>query len=142
MDCCTPERARPDTFDLVILGSGGAAFGAALRASELGAKVAMIERSTLGGTCVNIGCIPSKTLLRAAEALHRARATPFDGLDVSGRLADFRAVMAQKQRLVEDLRQTKYADVLAAIPNLRLIHGHAQFVAAGELRRRRRPLAG
>jgi mercuric reductase len=121
-------------FDLAIVGSGGAAFGAALRASELGANVAMIERSTLGGTCVNIGCIPSKTLLRAAEAVHRAQSTPFDGIDVRGTVADFRAVVAQKARLVEELRQAKYADVLSATPNVRLLRGHAEFVTRGELR--------
>lgn len=54
-------------YDLLIIGSGGAAFSAAIKAIEYGAKVAMIERGTVGGTCVNIGCVPSKTLLRAGE---------------------------------------------------------------------------
>jgi len=54
-------------YDLLIIGSGGSAFSAAIKAIEYGAKVAMIERGTVGGTCVNIGCVPSKTLLRAGE---------------------------------------------------------------------------
>ncbi|NUR25345.1 MAG: FAD-dependent oxidoreductase, partial [Catenulispora sp.] len=55
-------RAR---VDLAVIGSGGAAFAAAIRASDLGKTVAMIERGTVGGTCVNSGCIPSKALIAA-----------------------------------------------------------------------------
>jgi len=121
-------------FDFVIVGSGGAAFGAALRASELGAKVAMVERGALGGTCVNIGCVPSKTLIRAAESLHRAQRTPFAGISVAGRLVDIAQVTAQKDALVSGLRQAKYADVLRSTPNVRLFEGHGEFVAPGELR--------
>lgn len=130
----TPAQAgerRPSgstRFDLVIIGSGGAAFGAALKASELGAKVAMVEQGLLGGTCVNIGCVPSKTLIRAAESLHRARKTPFAGLCVDGRLEDFEQLMAQKDMLVASLRQHKYADVLASLPNVELVKGRGEFV--------------
>ena len=59
----------PSRFDLAVIGSGGAAFAAAIRATTLGKSVVMIERGTLGGTCVNTGCVPSKALLAAAEAL-------------------------------------------------------------------------
>ena len=115
-------------FDLVILGSGGAAFGAALRASELGARVAMVERGTLGGTCVNIGCVPSKTLIRGAEALHRAQGTHFEGITMQARLVDFARLMEQKDELVEELRRTKYAQVLESAPNVRLSRGHGTFL--------------
>src|SRR5258706_15003094 len=94
-------------FDLVIIGSGSAAFSAATRASELGARVAMVERGTLGGTCVNIGCVPSKALIRAAEALHRAQSTSFAGLRAGGELTDYSQLVAQKDALVEDLRKAK-----------------------------------
>ena len=67
--------------DLVILGSGSAAFAAAIKASELGATVAMTEYDQIGGTCVNRGCIPSKNLLAAAELLHKASHPPFKGLE-------------------------------------------------------------
>ena len=123
----------PTRFDLVVVGSGGAAFGAVLRAAELGARVAMVERGTLGGTCVNIGCVPSKTLIRAAEALHRAQRTPFAGLSVGGRLADFGQLMAQKDALVGDLREHKYAEVLASLPGAQLIRGQGEFVERGTL---------
>jgi len=56
-------------YDLVILGAGSAAFAAAIRARDLGARVAMVEAKTIGGSCVNVGCIPSKAVLRASEAL-------------------------------------------------------------------------
>ena len=68
----------------------------------------------MGGTCVNVGCVPSKILIRAAETLHRAVNSPlFEGLATSGRLADFRSVMEQKRQLVEEMRRAKYADVIA-----------------------------
>lgn len=136
-DCCDIPQSHsakgPPDFDFVILGSGGAAFGAALRASELGAKVAMVERGTLGGTCVNIGCVPSKTLIRAAEALHRAQKTPFAGISVAGRLVDFAQVTEQKDALVSELRAAKYAEVLRSTPNVRFVEGHGRFIAPGEL---------
>ncbi len=130
-----PLRVAPgaESFDLVIVGSGGAAFGAALRASELGARVAMVERSTLGGTCVSVGCVPSKALVRAAEAVHRANTPRFDGVVTSARVADFGALMAQKQALVEELREGKYARVLAGTPNVTLLEGDARFTGPGRL---------
>lgn len=60
-------------YDYIIIGSGGAAFSSAIEAVALNAKVAMIERGTVGGTCVNVGCVPSKTLLRAGEINHLAK---------------------------------------------------------------------
>lgn len=68
-------------YDLAIIGSGGGAFAAAIRASTLGKSVVMIERGTLGGTCVNTGCVPSKALIAAAGARHVAvdAATRFPG---------------------------------------------------------------
>lgn len=124
-------RSPSDAFDLVVLGSGGAAFGAALRASELGVKVAVVERGTLGGTCVNIGCVPSKTLIRAAEGVHRASHPRFAGIASEARVTDFKALMRQKQSLVEDLRQAKYADVLAGAKGVSLFEGHARFERPG-----------
>jgi len=67
-------------YDLLILGSGSAAFGAAIKARDLGARVAIIERDIIGGTCVNIGCVPSKALLRAAETYWQAGHNPFAGV--------------------------------------------------------------
>ncbi len=82
-------------FDLVILGSGSAAFAAAIRAHEQGASVAMIERGTVGGTCVNVGCIPSKNLIEAARAYWEAQHPRFDGIAPAQPTLDFAALIAQ-----------------------------------------------
>ncbi len=66
-----------ERYDLAIVGSGGGAFAAAIAGTERGARVVMIERGTLGGTCVNVGCVPSKTQLRAGDLLWRAGHHPF-----------------------------------------------------------------
>jgi mercuric reductase len=69
-----------DEFDLMIIGGGSAAFAAAIKADELGVKVAIIEKGTIGGTCVNVGCVPSKTLIRAAEQCYKHSYHNFEGL--------------------------------------------------------------
>ncbi|MGN7308785.1 FAD-dependent oxidoreductase, partial [Bacillus subtilis] len=99
-------------YDLLIIGSGGAAFSAAIKAVEHGAKVAIIERGTVGGTCVNIGCVPSKTLLRAGEMNHLAKENPFLGLTTSAGPVDLAQLVAQKDELVGELRQHKYVDLI------------------------------
>ncbi len=116
-----------DDYDLLIIGSGSAAFAAAIKARDLGARVAMIERSTIGGTCVNIGCVPSKALLRAAESYWRAGHSPFAGLETSAGAVDLKALMEQKRGLVDQLRQEKYADLLE-LYSIEFIEGDATFV--------------
>ena len=126
--CCQRNSATaPRPGSLVIIGSGAAAVAAALQAAEAGSEVTLIERGRLGGTCVNVGCIPSKALIRAAEALHRARATPFAGLQVDGRLADFATLARQQAALVEHVQRSKYVEVLAAHPRIRIRQGTARF---------------
>lgn len=124
--CC----GRPDGKHLLIVGGGGAAFAAALKASTLGARATIINDGLpMGGTCVNVGCVPSKTLLRGAEALHRAmRPPPFAGITTSGRLDDFAALIHQKRQLVEELRQAKYADVIADDPNIVFRPGRGKLI--------------
>ncbi len=94
--------------NLIIIGGGSAGFAAAIKANDLGAKVTMINAGLpLGGTCVNVGCVPSKTLIRAGETLYRASHNHFEGIQTEGRINDFKAVTKQKQNLVETLRQKK-----------------------------------
>ena len=69
--CATPSTT--DRFDLAIIGAGSAGFSAAITAAEQGARVALIGYGTIGGTCVNVGCVPSKTMIRATEAIHHAK---------------------------------------------------------------------
>ena len=120
-------------YDLAIVGSGGAAFAAAIRASTLGASAVLIERGQIGGTCVNIGCVPSKTLLAAADTFHRASSHPFDGVPTSAGGPDLRALIAQKDELVAGLRKAKYLD-LAPDYGFEIIHGQASFADGDTLR--------
>ncbi|MCF8565951.1 mercury(II) reductase [Alicyclobacillus tolerans] len=126
----TPQPASLDDFadyDLVIFGSGSAAFSAAIQAVSYEAKVAMVERGTIGGTCVNIGCVPSKALLRAGEIYHLAKKNPFPGLQTSIGSANLSALVAQKDELVAKLRQQKYVDLIDEY-GFELISGEARFV--------------
>ena len=124
----TPSQRAPHVSsggkqDIVVLGGGSAGFAASIRAAELGARVTLIEGGTLGGTCVNVGCVPSKTLIRAAEVQHRAASHAFDGVRTAAQAPDFPKVMAQKDALVTALRQEKYWDVLSAYSNVTLRQG-------------------
>ncbi len=103
----------PD-FDLAVIGSGGGAFAAAIRATNLGKRVLMVERSTVGGTCVNTGCVPSKALLAAAEARHIALDSGrFPGISTSAAPVDMPGLIDGKRSLVETMRSEKYVDLIA-----------------------------
>ncbi|NOY69411.1 MAG: mercury(II) reductase [Deltaproteobacteria bacterium] len=118
-----------DSKHLIILGGGSAAFAAAIRGVELGARVTLInDILPIGGTCVNVGCVPSKTLIRAAEAHHRAFSHNFDGIQSKSRIVDFKAIIGQKQSLVKELRQAKYLDVISNLSGVRLIKGMGTLV--------------
>ena len=86
--------------DLIIIGGGSAAFAAAIRASELNAAVVMINAGLpIGGTCVNVGCVPSKNLIRTAEAYYRTKHTNFPGIRTTESQLDLKTVMEQKEDL-------------------------------------------
>lgn len=113
-------------YDLLVLGAGSAAFAAAIRGRDAGYRVALAEAGTLGGTCVNVGCVPSKALL-AAGAAHWATGHPrFAGITTSAGPVDLAALVAQKDELVAALRQDKYADLVGAY-GFEVIPGHASF---------------
>lgn len=116
-----------DEYDLLVLGGGSAAFAAAITAREAGRTVALVESGALGGTCVNVGCVPSKALLAAGEAAWTATHRPFHGvLHAAGRV-DVAALVAAKDELVGSLRQARYAD-LADSYGFEVIRGRARFV--------------
>src|SRR5690625_377575 len=121
------EIDNKSDYDLLIIGSGGAAFSAAIKSIEYGAKVGMIERGTVGGTCVNIGCVPSKTILRAGEINHFAKTNPFTGLQTSAKEVDLASLVNQKDELVNELRNQKYIDLIDEY-GIDLINGEAKFV--------------
>ncbi len=114
-------------YDLAIVGSAGAAFSAAISARRADLRVVMIERGTVGGTCVNIGCIPSKALLAAADSRHRADGARYPGVRTNAGAVDFAELIAGKDDIVETLRQEKYLDI-AAEYGVELVEGNARFV--------------
>ncbi len=124
-DKLAPKQQGAD-FDLLIIGGGSAAFAAAIKAAELGASVAVVERGTIGGTCVNIGCVPSKTLIKAADLCYRSAYPKFEGLTACPPPSDWQRVVQQKDELVASLRQGKYVDVMSVHPNVKLIRGHVR----------------
>lgn len=131
-DCCAPKAKEPGRFDLAVVGAGSAGFSAAITAAEQGAHVALIGGGTIGGTCVNIGCVPSKALIRAAETLHNARAAArFAGVSAHAEIRDWRATVRQKDELVAKLRQAKYADLLPDYNNIAYREGAAKLVEGG-----------
>jgi mercuric reductase len=114
--------------DLAVIGSGSAAFAAAIRTVGLGKSVVMVERGTFGGTCVNTGCVPSKALIAAAEARQVAAdaATRFPGIATSAAPVDMPGLVRGKQDLVEALRRRKYVDVADSY-RWQVRHGEAAF---------------
>lgn len=125
-----PVDVAPDgddhDYDLVIIGAGSAAFAAAISARDLGARVAIVERGTLGGTCVNIGCVPSKALLVPADLYWKAGHHPFRGVETSTGAVSFVDLVAQKDELVGELRQSKYVDLID-VYGFDVIEGEARF---------------
>jgi mercuric reductase len=118
-----------ERHDLIILGGGAAAFSAAIRADRNGAKALMIDGGTIGGTCVNVGCVPSKRLLAVGDQFFSVADHPFPGLRLEdGWSAEFRSVIQSKDRLVRSLRKSKYADVLASLKGVDYVPGYAAFV--------------
>ncbi|MBI3678596.1 MAG: mercury(II) reductase [Proteobacteria bacterium] len=130
-ECCAPGGGGKP-FDLAVIGAGSAGFSAAIAAAEQGAQVALIGHGTIGGTCVNIGCVPSKTLIRAAETLHQAGAAArFAGIRAKAAVEDWTATVRQKDELVTGLRQSKYADLLPAYNTISYIEGRARLTQGG-----------
>jgi len=125
--------------DLVVVGSGGAAMAAAIEARKRGARAILVERGTLGGTCVNRGCVPSKALLAAAAARHAALDRRFRGVPTSAEAVDVPGLVDDKDELVTWLRQAKYADVAAAW-GFEVLSGEARFLDAETLEVDGRPM--
>ena len=132
-ECCTTD-GKKNTYDLAVIGAGSAGFSAAITAAEQGATVALIGHGIIGGTCVNVGCVPSKTMIRAAEALHGARAASrFPGLAGEAYVDDWHGLIAAKDDLVSTLRQKKYADLLPEYDGIAYLEGAARLNGAGVL---------
>ncbi|MBT9281950.1 MAG: mercury(II) reductase [Hydrogenibacillus schlegelii] len=136
-----PPKRDPDAFDLVLVGSGAAAFAAGIEAVRRGARVAMVERGVVGGTCVNVGCIPSKLLLRAGTVRDRAQHPPYDGLGTSAGAVDLPRLIAAKDALVAELRRDKYERLIDHY-GFTLLRGEGRFRDAATLEVDGRPVRG
>ncbi len=131
-NCCASSMRANGDYDLAVIGAGSAGFLAATAAAELGAHVALIGHGTIGGTCVNVGCVPSKTMIRATETIRHAEvASRFAGICADGRVADWRAVVRQKDELVSSLRQAKYIDLLPSYNTVAYRVGRARLNREG-----------
>ena len=125
---CTIEESNIEYANrhLIIMGGGTAAFSAAFHAKSLGVKVTMVnDRLPIGGTCINVGCVPSKNLIRAAETVHKANYNAFDGIRTSGRVNDFHALIEAKRQLIHGLRERKYIDNIKELESFEYIEGYA-----------------
>lgn len=130
-ECCAPKDDSGE-FDLAVIGAGSAGFSAAITAAEQGAKVALIGHGTIGGSCVNVGCVPSKALIRATESLQHSRtASRFAGIHGGAMLDDWRSLIAQKDELVGALRKAKYTDLLPSYNRVAYLEGKARLTQDG-----------
>jgi len=124
--------SRKERYDLVILGSGSTAFAAAIRAKDLGKTAVMTEGRTLGGTCVNRGCLPSKNLIEAAKLVYDASHPGYPGLTPASLPVDFPALIAQKDEIISEYRDQHYASIVKETDEeeqpIEVVFGHATLV--------------
>ncbi len=120
-------------YDAIIVGSGQGGNPLAFRLADLGWSVALIEEKNLGGTCINVGCTPTKTMVHRAQVAHYARNAARWGVNTAGVSVDLAKIVAQKDEVVLSFRGGNQRRVDER-KNLRLYRGHARFVAAQQLK--------
>ncbi|MBI4037689.1 mercury(II) reductase [Candidatus Curtissbacteria bacterium] len=123
-----------EEYDLIIIGGGAGAFAAAIKANELRAKALIINHGLpLGGTCVNVGCIPSKNLLKAGEVLYYSQHHNFGGIKLRTEEFDFGKTIQEELDVVAAMRKEKYEEVLKNLQNVTFIEGRAKFTSPVEI---------
>lgn len=139
-DCCATNsgNSAPKTvandkgnndYDLIIVGGGSAAFSAMTTANGLGLSVLLINGGLdIGGTCVNVGCVPSKHLIRAGESVYKASHSPFAGITTVAPKIDYGQIIRDKKDLVLAMREKKYLKVAKSLENVTIVEGWANFV--------------
>jgi pyruvate/2-oxoglutarate dehydrogenase complex dihydrolipoamide dehydrogenase (E3) component len=120
-------------YDAIVIGSGQAGAPLSFRLADIGWQVALIEKGPLGGTCINTGCTPTKTMVHRAQVAYYARNAARWGVRASGVSADLQAIVAQKNNVVHRFREGREKQVKRR-PNLHLHSGQAQFVDAHQIR--------
>lgn len=125
MSCCNINTSH---YDVIIIGGGSAAFAAAIECNNQGKTTLLINGGLpIGGTCVNIGCVPSKFLIRAAETIFHGSHSHFDGISFSKPEVNFQKIIQQKKQLVAELQKKKYINLLDGLEMVRVIEGMATF---------------
>ncbi len=124
--------AEKQRFDIVVIGAGPAGYVAAIKASQMGKKVALIEKKYVGGTCLNVGCIPSKTLLANAEVLRKMKKSEEYGIKIEGISFDYSKMKARKDRVVERIKSSLKS--LLTSNQITTLHGSAAFLSPNELK--------
>ncbi len=114
-------------FDVIVIGAGPGGYVAAIKASQMGKSVALIEKGHLGGTCLNVGCIPTKTLLAGAEILHTVRGAKEFGIQVGEVAVDYSKMKQRKDGVVEKIR--KSLEGLLNANGITILRGKAEFTA-------------
>jgi dihydrolipoamide dehydrogenase len=125
--------------DVVVIGGGPGGYAAAIRAAQLGGKVALVEEAELGGVCVHRGCIPTKVWQKAAEILRSVRSAPQFGIDAEVKSIDFGAIIEQKNKACGKIRMGM--EGLLANNKIEVVKGHAAFKTPREIEAAGRRLA-
>jgi pyruvate/2-oxoglutarate dehydrogenase complex dihydrolipoamide dehydrogenase (E3) component len=126
-------RRRSTNFDAIVLGSGQGGNPLAYRLADLGWSVALIEEKYLGGTCINVGCTPTKTMVHRAQVTHYARNASRWGVNTTGVSVDLAKIVSQKDKVVLSFRRGQ-EDKVKKRPNIHLYRGHARFVAPHQIK--------
>jgi dihydrolipoamide dehydrogenase len=121
-----------DRFDVAVIGSGPGGYAAAIRCAQKGASAAVIEKEFIGGTCLNCGCIPSKTLLASAHTLLMFKHANLMGIDVGAPSANWPKIQARKDAIVAAFR--KGVTGLIQSHNAKIIRGSAVVTAPGQIK--------
>ena len=116
-------------YDLIVIGAGPGGYEAAGHAGRMGKKVALIERGSMGGTCLNVGCIPAKTFLRSSKLFHECKEAAKYGVRLGSVEFDMPAVVERKNRVVGTL--TKGVEGMLKLAGVEVIAGQARLVSRG-----------
>lgn len=122
----------PLMFDVVVIGAGPGGYVAAIKASQMGQKVCLIEKGPVGGTCLNVGCIPTKTLISNAHVLHVVKNAAHFGINVSGFDVDYSKSVGRKDQVIDKMR--KGLEGLIKANQIEIIYGTAEFIAPFEIK--------
>lgn len=125
------NKSGTNEYDVAIVGGGPGGYVAAIRAAQLGARVALIEGGAMGGTCLNVGCVPTKALLASAEAFETARSGRDFGFKADNVTADLPAMLSRAKKIVDGL--VKGVEYLMKHNNVDLVRGMADFADAHTL---------